>query len=89
MTIRHLQINTPTGGGIPGGADAIPSDTREVLITVEGQTVRMREDGTAPTAAEGWPIIVGAIITCSVARALTMKFYAASNGGIVNFWFRT
>jgi hypothetical protein len=43
---------TPNGGGL----NAKPSFA---LIVAEGQAVRWRDDGTAPTASVGMPLAVG------------------------------
>ncbi len=40
-----------SGAGIPAGANV-------VVIRTEGQAIRYRDDGTAPTAAIGQPILV-------------------------------
>lgn len=37
----------------------VPSGTRFCLITVEGQNVRIRDDGTAPDAATGLLLLAG------------------------------
>lgn len=38
----------------------VPSGATWAYITVEGQSVRWRDDGTAPTSSVGWLLPVGA-----------------------------
>jgi hypothetical protein len=40
----------------------VPTGAQEALITVETAAVRYRDDGTAPTAAIGMPLAVGATL---------------------------
>lgn len=41
---------------------SVPARCTKALITVEGQPVRWRDDGTAPTAAVGQPIAAGGVL---------------------------
>jgi hypothetical protein len=41
----------------------VPSGATLALIVPEGQAVRWRDDGTAPTASVGMPIFVGASLS--------------------------
>lgn len=43
----------------------IPDSTREVIIGVEGNDVRLRNDGTAPTATDGLLLPAGTIVAFS------------------------
>lgn len=37
----------------------VPPGTKLILIQPEGQAVRWRDDGTAPTATVGYPLTIG------------------------------
>jgi len=44
-------------------SDTLKSNTKGMVLTVEGSAVRMREDGTDPTATEGHLINPGDVVT--------------------------
>ena len=54
-----------------GSGLTIPSNTTHMLVTVETQDVRMREDGTSPTAANGVLLSAGTMIELPVPSTAT------------------
>ena len=53
------------------------------IISVEGQPVRYRDDGVAPTATVGMPIPNGGVLTYDGDLA-NIKFIEQSSGAILN-----
>lgn len=53
----------------------VPGGSTSAVVTVEGQAVRFRDDGTNPTASVGMPIAVGGSYTFNGAADLAaLKF---------------
>lgn len=55
-----------------------PTGTRVVSVTVEGASVRVRMDGTDPTASVGVPIPIGSSLDWSLSMAQAVKVIAQS-----------
>lgn len=68
----------------PGGV--IPLGTKFILILPEAQAIRWRSDGTAPTAAVGYPTAVGAEFKATMAQLPGLQVIAQTAGAIVNFY---
>lgn len=61
----------------------VPAGATLAVIVPEGQAVRWRDDGTAPTASVGMPIAVG--FTLSYDGDLkNIRFIQQTSGGILN-----
>lgn len=66
-------------GGVPVGATRI-------VVTIEAQAVRYRDDGTAPTSTVGMPLAVGATITYT-GTLTKIAFIESTGGAILNISF--
>ena len=57
---QQITPNTATGLTVPARApDGSKQQATFAIITPEGQNVRWRDDGTAPTATVGMPLAAG------------------------------
>lgn len=65
-----------TGLSVPAGANI-------ALVQAQGQAVRYRDDGTAPTAAVGMPIAVGGSLTYNGDLA-AIRFIEQALGAVLN-----
>ena len=52
----------------------VPAGATTAVVTVEGATVRWRDDGTAPTASSGSLLAVGSVTTFYGASMKAVKF---------------
>lgn len=55
-----------------------------VLVTPQTQAIRWRDDGTAPTAAVGYPLAVGAELRYTGRGISNLQFISQVAGAIVN-----
>src|SRR3954465_10159446 len=69
------------GGSIISG---IPVGTSFLRVTCEGNPIRWRADGTAPTAAIGKPLAVGAELIFSEAQLPGLQFIAQSGSSTID-----
>lgn len=72
LTVTTLQTLT-----VPAGANL-------AIIRGEAQTVRWRDDGTAPTASVGMTMLVADPPLIYSGDLTKLKFIAATAGGIIN-----
>lgn len=66
-------------------AAGIPEGTQLLVIQPEGQAIRMRDDGSAPTTAVGYPLQAGTEFRYAGALA-ALQLIGQATGGIVNVW---
>ena len=78
LTIASLQFPGQSAPGIPEGAQML-------LLQPESQAIRMRDDGTAPTAAVGYPVAVGSEFQYTGALA-SLQVIAQAAGAALNVW---
>lgn len=79
---------TIAGAGLtfPGQTAAgVPLGTQMLIIQPEVQAIRMRDDGTAPTAAVGYPVATGTEFKYSGALA-ALQIIGQVAGEVVNIW---
>lgn len=76
-------LSTITLNGVAG----IPDGTAQILIQVEAQAVRWRDDGTAPTAAVGQPLAVGVQMVYTGRNAKQLRFISQVAGAVLNATF--
>lgn len=69
-------INASTALTVPAGAVL-------AIINCEAQAIRFRDDGTAPTAAVGFPLAVGSLFTLE-GRLESYLFIAQVAGAVLN-----
>ena len=74
---------TSCSGGIPTTASGMAI----VSITVEGANIRYRDDGTAPTAAVGIPLLQGQNLPYSGSNYTALSFIAQSGTATVDIGF--
>ena len=79
-------INTATtvASLFPGGV--IPRGTETLLLVPEAQAIRWRSDGTAPTAAVGYPLAVGAELRYTMAQFPALQVISQVAGAILNVY---
>lgn len=75
-TSAAFTLASAFGGSIPAGA-------RVAFIQAEAQTIRWRDDGTAPTATVGMNLPVGGALEYDGSLA-AIQFIAATAGAILN-----
>lgn len=68
------------------GLGTIPAGATRALITVEGQPVRWRDDGTNPTTSVGMPLAAGDIIDYD-GNLSALKFIETASGAKLNVYF--
>lgn len=64
-----------------------PAGAKIVVISVETQAVRYRDDGTPPTASVGMPVAAGTTIEYTSQDFTKIKFIQQTAGAIVNASF--
>lgn len=62
----------------------IPAGTSHVIVNVEAQAVRWRDDGTDPTASVGMRLEVGDSLEYDSRTLGTLKFIEEVSGAILN-----
>lgn len=65
----------------------IPAGAALVYIKCEAQAIRMRDDGTAPTAGVGYPLAVATEFVYTAAQLSQLQIIAQVAGAVLNFWF--
>lgn len=71
------------------GIGPVPIDAIMALIEVEGAAVRYRDDGSAPTASVGMPLVPGQEFSYSVVDFTQIEFIQQSSGAILNIsWYK-
>lgn len=70
---------------------ALPSDARHAIISVKGGGIRVRTDGTDPTASEGLYIPVGTLLRFEDQRQTLLQFRfinsTAETSEVTAMWF--
>ena len=61
----------------------VPAGASMAVIVPEGQALRWRDDGVAPTATVGMPVYVGAVLNYDGDLKL-IRFIQQASGGILN-----
>lgn len=62
----------------------VPANTTVATVVPEGQAVRLRKDGVAPTATVGLPIPVGAFVRLYGAEIAAARFIEQAAGAKLN-----
>lgn len=62
----------------------MPADATVAVVIPDGAGVRLRKDGTAPTATVGMPVPVGGSVTLYGAEIAAARFIQQSAGAILN-----
>lgn len=73
-------VSTATFGSAAAG---IPNGTQKLLIQCAAQAIRWRDDGTAPTAAVGYPLAVGTELVFT-GNFAALRLIAQVAGAVVN-----
>ena len=76
-------LSTITVNGVVG----IPAGTSLIRIAPEGQAIRWRDDGTAPTTAIGHPLAVGAELIYTARGAASLRVIGQVANAILNVTF--
>lgn len=64
----------------------VPFGTETILMIPEAQAIRWRSDGTAPTAAVGYPLAVGGELRYTMAQFPKLQIIGQVAGAIVNIY---
>lgn len=75
-------VSSLTFQGQPGAG--IPPGTVLLIVTPQTQAVRWRDDGTAPTAAAGYPLAVAIELRYDGANMAALRFISQVAGAIIN-----
>lgn len=78
---------TSTIASSAAGLTNIPPGMVVCTLQAEGQNVRYRDDGVAPTATVGMLLEAGAAPFLYTGTVSALKFIAATSGGILNASF--
>lgn len=93
---QSFQAEVPLGHFQPAAVDAATTLTSIVgaqvaargitlvLVTPQTQAIRWRDDGTAPTAAIGYPLAVGSELRYTGQGLANLQFISQTAGAIVN-----
>jgi hypothetical protein len=73
-------VSTATFGGVAG----IPAGTLLLIITPQTQAIRWRDDGTAPTAAVGYPLAIGSELRYTGVGLTTLRVISQVAGAAIN-----
>lgn len=65
----------------------VPANANAAIVQADGNDIRFRLDGTAPTATVGIIIKNGTSITLSAADAKAAKFIQVAASGNANVWY--
>ena len=75
-------VSTATFGS--AAVAGIPAGTVLLLVTPQTQAIRWRDDGTAPTAAVGYPCPAGAELRFTAASLPALRVISQVAGAAVN-----
>lgn len=67
----------------------IPDGAVSCLIKPQTQAIRIRADGTDPTATVGYPLAVGAEMILTFAQLARVKIIEQAASAAVNIWWFT
>lgn len=68
------------------GATVMAKGPVLLIIQPAAQAVRFRDDGTAPTAAIGYPLAVGAELRYTARNMSALQVIAQTAGAVLNVW---
>jgi hypothetical protein len=77
-----ISINSLTFAN--AAAPGIPTGTYLLLIQPQGQAVRWRDDGIAPTATVGYPLAVGSELRYTAGALNALKVISQVAGALIN-----
>lgn len=75
-------LNILTFGNL--GTAGIPFGTALLVIQPQGQAIRWRDDGIAPTAAVGYPLAVGAELRYTGSKMGQLQVISQTAGAVIN-----
>ena len=84
-----LGVIQATGLSPSAALSPIPAGATSMVVCVETQGVRWRDDGTAPTASVGMPIAAGQCAAFHEPNLSLIKFIYQVSGEIIDAWFGT
>lgn len=64
----------------------VPAGTKLLLIQPQGQAIRVRSDGIAPTTSVGYPIAVAAEMRYTASQIAGLRVISQVAGAVVNVW---
>ena len=76
---QQLTIDATTSQAL-----TIPAGTTLILISPETQAIRIRDDGTNPTASVGYPVPTGAEMRYSAGNMAAIKIIGQVASAVVN-----
>jgi hypothetical protein len=76
---QQLTIDATTSQAL-----TVPAGTQLILISPETQAIRIRDDGTNPTASVGYPVPTGAEMRYSGGNMAALKIIGQVASSVVN-----
>lgn len=83
---KSLGYQQITLDAVTSQALTIPAGTSFVLVAPEA-AIRVRDDGTNPTASVGYPIPSGAELKYTGTALTGLKFISQSGNAVINAWY--
>lgn len=90
-TGSDTNISVTTSAAVYSGSGlTVPANTTHMLLSVETQSVRFREDGTSPTSTTGVLLAAGDLIELPVpGTAANLRFIGSSGTATLNISYRS
>jgi hypothetical protein len=82
----YAQLSVTTSALLSSVSGGIPAGATSALIDFEGNAVRWRDDGTAPTTSVGMPLPVGQFMTFN-SSLTALRFISQSGTAVLNVAF--
>lgn len=79
-----VQLASLGSATLLSSAGAIPNGTTFVFLTVEGQAVRMRDDGVAPTSSIGLLLPIGGPWPYSSLTMTNLQFIQTASSSVID-----
>lgn len=79
-----VDVATLIGSLTFAGVVGLPAAAQMLLIQPQGQAIRWRDDGIAPTATVGYPLAVGAELRYTGSGMAALRVISQLAGAIVN-----
>ena len=86
--LAYCQLSiSSTATALSACSGGVPANARYVLIQPETAAIRMRGDGTAPSASVGFPLAIGVALTYAAAPLSNLQIIAQTGTSTVDVWF--
>jgi hypothetical protein len=86
VVLGYCQLSVTTSVSISTCSGGVPSGAAIAYVTTEGNAIRYRDDGTAPTTSVGVPVAVGAQLIYS-GNVAALQIVAQAGTAVVDIGF--